>query len=828
MTKQQSKGASMNNLKKFFAISAFSLVLAGCSDDDEKVEIIEPVPTPTADLRIIHAVPDAPTVNVFAGSAVLAGLENVDYQVSSPLITVDEGTYAVRVEANVPSGTADVITASLTLDGENVYNVFAVGQTAAETIEPLVVSSERSPVTAGNVRVQVVHAAPAAPTVDVYVTAPDTDINDEQPLATASFKESTGQVEVAGGDYQIRITAAGTKTVVFDSGTVTLPEGADLLVAATQNTGTGNSPVTLLVADGTSSFKIWDVNSTAQVRVVHAVSDAPAVDVIANNALTLFDGISFPDVTGYTAVPAGDYTIDVAVDGDESTLAIDDAAITVENGMFYTAFANSDLASIGLDFVVDVPRPIATAAQVRIFHASPDAGSVDIYVTPDGDISSVSPAFAAVDFATPMLNETGYVELAAGDYVVTVTGAGSKEAAIETGVLSLEVNKVYTAIAIDGVMEGDGPTLITADDLAPAFNASQTFNVQLSGQQEVPMVDTMSTATAVVEIDESLPAFKVTLDASMVTDASAAHVHDGDIGTNGGVAFGLTDMGDGTFTLEQTDLTAGLLEDLLNGEWYLNVHTPANPSGEVRGQIVPDTTVVVTFGLSGSQEIPQVTTEASGGGYALFDTTDNGVTLAVATSGVEDATMAHIHTGFAGVNGGVLVALTQDTGDANLWVSGGEINLDEATAELLLSGGHYVNVHTPANPGGELRGQITPANIEVYGVTPTGEQEVPAVTTDASGTGAITLNTTTGLIIGTINVFDISPTMAHIHAGEAGENGPVVLALTDNGSGVFVVPVSTVLSTEQVALMQAGGLYTNFHTTEFPSGEIRGQITLGF
>jgi hypothetical protein len=614
---------------------------------------------------------------------------------------------------------------------------------------------------------------------------------------------------------------------VFDSGTVSLPADADLLVAATQNTGTGTSPVTLLVADGTSSFKIWDINSKANVRFVHALSDAPAVDVIANNALTLFDGISYPDVTAYVAVDAGDYTIDVAVDGAEESVAIDDAAISVENGMFYTAFANSDLASIGLDFAVDVPRPIATAAKVRIFHASPDASTVDIYVTTDGDISAVEPTFPGVSFTTPMLTETGYVELAAGNYVITVTGAGSKDAAIETGSLELDVNKVYTAIAIDGSMAGDGPTLITADDAAPSFEASTTFNLSLSENQEVPMVDTMSVATAIVEIDESLPAFKVTIDASMVMDASAAHVHDGDIGTNCGVAFGLTDMGDGTFVLEQTDLTAGLLNDLLSGEWYLNVHTPTNPGGEVQGQIVPDTRVV-TFPLSGLQEIQQVMSDAMGGGYALFDTTDNGVTLAVATSGVEDATMAHIHTAYAGVNSGVLVALAQDAADVNLWTSGGEINLDQATAELLLSGGHYVNVHTPANPGGELRGQITAANFEVYGVVPTGDQEVPAVTTDASGTGAITLNTTTGLIIGTINVFDITPTMAHIHAGEVGVNGGVVLTLTDAGDGVLTVPSDTSLDMTQMDLMRAEGLYTNFHTTENTGGEIRGQITLGF
>jgi hypothetical protein len=148
----------MNNFRKILTASIISVALAGCSDDGP-IAINPPPPpppTPTADLRIIHAVPDAPTVNVYAGDAILGGLENVDYQVASSWLTVDEGTYAVRVEANIPSGNADVITASLTLEGEKSYNVFAVGSVVAGNIEPLVVSVDRSDVTAGNVRLQVV------------------------------------------------------------------------------------------------------------------------------------------------------------------------------------------------------------------------------------------------------------------------------------------------------------------------------------------------------------------------------------------------------------------------------------------------------------------------------------------------------------------------------------------------------------------------------------------------------------------------------------------------------------------------------------------------
>jgi len=109
----------------------------------------------------------------------------------------------------------------------------------------------------------------------------------------------------------------------------------------------------------------------------------------------------------------------------------------------------------------------------------------------------------------------------------------------------------------------------------------------------------MSTATAVVEIDEDLPAFSVSVDVSGLTDVTGVHVHDGGIGMNGPVAFPLTDAGNGTYVLAETNISPSNLDALTSGEWYLNVHTTANPSGEVRGQIVPDTTAVVTFSLSG-------------------------------------------------------------------------------------------------------------------------------------------------------------------------------------------------------------------------------------
>ena len=252
--------------------------------------------------------------------------------------------------------------------------------------------------------------------------------------------------------------------VVYDSGTVNLPDGADLVIAATQNVATGESPVTLLAIGATGASKIFDENTGSSIRVVHAIADAPAVDVIANNALTLFDGPAFKVASDYVNVAADDYLIDVVVDADNSVIAIDDAEITLEEGRFYTAIANNVLASPDLDLLTDMPRAVATESRVRIIHSSPATGDVDIYVTADGEIADVDPTFAAVPYNTDVLAETGYVSLAAGDYVVSVTGAGSKDKAIDTGVLTLIAGGVYTAIAVDGDSVGDGPQLITLDD----------------------------------------------------------------------------------------------------------------------------------------------------------------------------------------------------------------------------------------------------------------------------------------------------------------------------------------------------------------------------
>lgn len=106
--------------------------------------------------------------------------------------------------------------------------------------------------------------------------------------------------------------------------------------------------------------------------------------------------------------------------------------------------------------------------------------------------------------------------------------------------------------------------------------------------------------------------------------------------------------------------------------------------------------------LNGAQEVPPVSTTAAGSG-AIMVAADHGVSGSITTAGIEGKA-AHIHQGAAGVNGGVIVPLTK-TGDATWSVPAGAKLSDEQYAAYL-AGNMYVNVHSAANPNGEIRGQL--------------------------------------------------------------------------------------------------------------------------
>lgn len=254
-----------------------------------------------------------------------------------------------------------------------------------------------------------------------------------------------------------------------------------------------------------------------------------------------------------------------------------------------------------------------------------------------------------------------------------------------------------------------------------------------------------------------------------------------------------------------------------------NVQTPAQ------------TIHIFQANLSGANEVPPVDTIASGRAVLVLE--DNTVHYRLLASDIISVTMAHIHDGPPGVNGPILQWLYDPSG-ANapggpLPVSGSFTVIQDVIDDMM-AGNLYVNVHTDANMGGEIRGQIEafplPARFIAL-MTP--EQETHEVESDARGQADFTLVTTDTLAF-EISVTDIiSITQAHIHPGWPGEAGPPVHWLYDvtgvNAPGGLFGPGYPISGTVTLAApdlvdLLTGYYYVNVHTEAYGAGEIRGQI----
>jgi hypothetical protein len=108
-------------------------------------------------------------------------------------------------------------------------------------------------------------------------------------------------------------------------------------------------------------------------------------------------------------------------------------------------------------------------------------------------------------------------------------------------------------------------------------------------------------------------------------------------------------------------------------------------------------------------------------------------------------------------------------------------------------------------------------------LTLSGAQEVPPVTTQATGNGTITVGDDKS-VSGSVTTSGIVGTAAHIHLAAAGKNGPPIITLTKKSDNEWTVPAGSKLTDEQLASFKAGDLYVNVHSAANKGGEIRAQL----
>jgi CHRD domain/Secretion system C-terminal sorting domain len=368
-----------------------------------------------------------------------------------------------------------------------------------------------------------------------------------------------------------------------------------------------------------------------------------------------------------------------------------------------------------------------------------------------------------------------------------------------------------------------------ADHLRPHL----LLGAQLTGAQEVPAVTTTARGAASFTLNATRDTLFITAAFNGLSGpVTAAHVHDGARGVSGPVVTNLIQFVQGNRMqgfLTGADIDRAKLSKYLRGEYYINVHTAANPAGEIRGQIEVETDGEYAATLSGAQETPPVTTTATGLGTFNLSQDQSKLKFRVVFSGLSGpVTASHFHTGAVGVAGPVTVNLAS-------FLSGnvieGEITPDAAFLASLAAGQIYINVHTAANPGGEIRGQVlATVRALAHDARLDGSQMVPAVTTTAKAVAVLRLNTTldTVRIVVAHTGLSGAPTAIQIHTAEAGQ--PISAgtlfasaALTPTSGNLlsfFLSPITPA----GLNLLLSGGTTVVFTTAANPTGEIRGQV----
>ncbi|MCL1137644.1 DUF4397 domain-containing protein [Shewanella pneumatophori] len=444
-----------------FIASVSVLGLTACNDDDDNVTPSNPIEVSESQIRVIHAGSDAPLVNIVANGN--SFIDDVDYAVSSGLATVPSGSYAIAVDAQLADGsTTTVLSADLETEADTEYTAVALGNVADDSLMLKLIANPEQAIAANYARVQVLHASPAVGLVDVYVTEPNADLSAIQPTLSANYMDASTQLEVAAAEYQIRITAAGLKEAVYDSGPVTLDAEVDYFITAIPNTWSGMSPVALLVALPEGQVLLNDVSSGSDIRVVHAVADAPAVDVFLDGSSTAaVTNLMFKGIAGYVNIPEGEHTATVAASADNSVVVIDKAPFELALGASYSILATGSLTDNMIEpwIITEAPRMVATEAKLTVSHAAYSAPNVDVYLTATDDISSATPALTDVPFKA----SSGSLSVAAGDYVVSVTVTGTKTVAIGPLPITVENGGVYGVAAVDSTTSGAFDVILLDD-----------------------------------------------------------------------------------------------------------------------------------------------------------------------------------------------------------------------------------------------------------------------------------------------------------------------------------------------------------------------------
>jgi len=461
-----------------FAVGPLASLDTVFSNDD-----LNPDPD-MAKVRFIHAVPDAPAVDIRLDTASGPSVfENREFGTITDFTSVMPGSYTFVVTL---AGTFDQVIAfqPVALAAGEVYTVAAIGTLDENDTAPFGgrAFSDRdggdTPIDltpqppAGSARVRVLHTSYDAPAVDVLVDG-------TAAIQNLSYPSASAYQTVTSGERFVEVTPAGQPDTAVISAALPLDDGGTYTILAVNELSMISAlPLTDDPAPAAGQ---------AKVRFVHAAPDAPAVDVKleTGDGPTVFGNQAFEDASDYTAVAPGNYEFVVTPAG-ATDVVVGFAPVALEAGQVYTVVAHGTLSDAdaypfavrafvdnepGNQFVDLTPT---TEASLRVIHASYDAPAVDVAV--DGPVAIGSLAYP---------DGSDYQMVSAGTRNVMVTPAGQLSPVVISADIPLSDGMSYTVFAADQLSQIQ--PIFVMDDRTPDADQARVRFAHLS--PDAPAVD---------------------------------------------------------------------------------------------------------------------------------------------------------------------------------------------------------------------------------------------------------------------------------------------------------------------------------------------------
>lgn len=188
-----------------------------------------------------------------------------------------------------------------------------------------------------------------------------------------------------------------------------------------------------------------DDEMNANVMVVHAAPDAPAIDVLIDNNQENTVDLTYRNNIGYFDVESGTRNVEINPAGSSTTILNADVDFSVND--YYSIFVIDSLDRLTLLVVEDdLSTPRDGKAHVRFIHLASGAPAVDVAVASSGDV-----VFNDIDFK----EGTGFTSIDAGSYNLDLRLAGTQNVALVLPTTTFEEGKSYTLYA-RGFLLGTG------------------------------------------------------------------------------------------------------------------------------------------------------------------------------------------------------------------------------------------------------------------------------------------------------------------------------------------------------------------------------------